>query len=695
MKVYDSESIRNVGVIGHGASGKTTVVSAMLFTAGAVNRFGKVEEGNTVTDYDEEEIERKVSINCSLAFCEWNKTKINIVDTPGYPDFIHDTKACLKAVDAALMVVNAVSGVEVQTQKLGAYCKELNLPCLIVINKLDRENSSFERALASISDVFGRTAVPVQIPIGAEKEFKGVVDLIKRKAYIYDRNDSGKLQEAAPPEDLTASIDEFREKLVETVAETSDDLMEKFFADGTLSDDDLIAGLTKGVAQSAIIPVLCAAASLNIGTIQVLNAIVDLLPSPVAVGEVKGKDPKTKEEIKRKASSTEPYSAFVFKTIADPFAGRINLFRVYSGVIKSDSAVYNVTKEKNEKLGPIQLLQGKTPTAVPEVRTGDIAAVMKLRETTTGDTFADAHAPIVYDAMKLPEPAINFAIEPKARGDEEKISTALARISEEDLGIKYGREPQTKELLLYGMGQLHVEITVAKMRRRYGVEVNLKMPKIPYRETIRKKAEAQGKYKKQTGGHGQYGDCWIKMEPLPRGADFDFKDEIFGGAIPKNYIPAVEKGIQEARHKGVLAGYPTVDFRVVLFDGSYHDVDSSELAFKIAGSLAFKKAMEQADPVLLEPTMNVEVYAPEEYAGDIIGDLNGRRGRVQGMDSRGGMQVVKAQVPLSEMLNYAPTLTSMTGGRGSYHMEFSHYDEVPAHIAQKIIDQAKKDKEEE
>jgi elongation factor G len=695
MKVYDSESIRNIAVVGHGASGKTTLVSAMLFTAGAVTRLGRVEDGTTVTDYDEEEIERRFSINCTLAYCEWNKTKINIIDTPGFPDFIHDTKACLRAADAALMVVSAVSGVEVQTEKLWETCGEYNLPVMMVINKLDRDNASFERSLESIAKAFGRSPIPIQLPIGEEKEFKGVVDLIKKKAYIYEKDTSGKFREGPVPADLEAAVEEQREKLIEMVAETSDELMEKFFADGTLSDAELLEGLTKGVMQRSIVPILCASATLNVGVAHILNAVVDLIPSPAKIGVVKGVNPKTNEEVERKLSSTEPYSAFVFKTVADPFAGRITLFRVYSGVVKSDSALHNLTKGKNEKLGPLQAMQGKSTTPVPEVRAGDIGAVLKLRETTTGDTFADPQAPIVYPPVKLPEPAITFAIEPKTRGDEDKMSTGLARTIEEDLGIKYDREPQTKELLLSGMGQLHVEVTVARMRRRYCVDVALKPPRIPYRETIRKKAEAQGKHKKQTGGHGQYGDCWIKVEPLPRGADFEFLDEIFGGAIPKNYIPAVEKGIQESRHKGILAGYPTVDFKVILFDGSYHDVDSSDMAFKIAGSLAFKKAVEAADPVLLEPIMNVEVYAPEEYAGDIIGDLNARRGRVQGMDVKGGTQVVKAQVPMSEMLSYAPSLTSMTGGRASYHMQFSHYDEVPAHLAAKIIDAAKKEKEAE
>lgn len=694
MKVYDAENIRNVGIIGHGGSGKTTLVSAMLFTAGAVNRLGSVDEGTTVTDYDEDEIERKISISSALAFCEWSKNKINIIDTPGYPDFVHDTRAAIRVADGAFMLINAVAGVEVQTEKLWEYCKQLGLPVIFVVNRLDRDNASFERALASLVEAFGRSVVPVQLPIGSERNFRGVIDLVRNRAFSYERQDSSKVKEEPVPADLAGEASTRREQLIEMVAETSDELMEKFFAEGTLGEAELAEGLRRATVTGQIAPVLCASAVLNIGTVQVLDAAVQLFPSPAEVGSFTALDPRTNEKVRRRISSDEPYSAYVFKTIADPFGGRISLFRVYSGAIRSDSSVYNITRQKNEKFGTINALQGKTPNAVPEVRAGDIASIAKLKETMTGDTLADPNSPVVFEPVQFPEPAISFAIEPKSRGDEEKISQALQRIAEEDLGIRYEREPQTKELLISGVGQLHVEVTVARMKRRYGVEVNLKPPKIPYRETIRSTAEAQGKYKKQTGGHGQYGDCWIKMEPLPRGADFEFVDQIFGGVIPKQYIPAVEKGIQEARQHGILAGYPVVDFKVTLFDGSYHEVDSSELAFKIAASMAFKKAMEQASPVLLEPIMNVEIYAPEEYAGDIMGELNARRGRVQGMDMKGSTQVIKAQVPLAEMLTFAPALTSLTGGRGSYHMEFSHYDEVPPHLTQKIVEQARREKEE-
>jgi elongation factor G len=478
------------------------------------------------------------------------------------------------------------------------------------------------------------------------------------------------------------------------VAESSDELMEKFFAEGTLTASELLEGLQKSVRARTIFPILCTSATLNIGVPQVLDAIVELLPPP-GTEKVHGINPKTKEPVERAVNSKDPFAAYVVKTVADPFTGRISIIRLYSGVMRSDTTYYNQTKGKNEKFGPLQVLQGKTMTPVGEVHAGDFFAVTKLKETTTGDTLCDPSQPIVFPAVEIPEPSITFAIEPKARGDEDKISNALARIAEEDAAIKYNRDPQTKQLLLAGSGQLHVEVTVAKLRNRYGVEVILKTPKVPYRETIRGTADVQGRYKKQTGGHGQFGDCKIKMEPLARGHGFEFADEIFGGSIPRNFIPAVEKGIVEAAGKGFLAGYPVVDFKVILYDGSYHAVDSSELAFKVAGSLAFKKGMEQAHPVMLEPIMNVEILAPQEYAGDLMGDLTSRRGKLQGMDIKRDMQVIKAQVPMAEMVSYAPVLTSMTGGRGTYHMEFSHYDEVPAHIAQKIVEEANKERKTE
>ena len=695
MRVFESDAIRNICIMGHGAAGKTSLTSAVLFNSGAVNRLARVEDGNTVTDWEDEEIERKISISASLAHCEWNKKKINILDTPGYRPFLAETQLSARAADAAVVVIDAVAGVEVQTEKVWEFCDKYSLPRIIVANKLDRDNASSERSLASLEESFGRGAVPLQIPMGQEKDFAGVISLVNNKAYRFKVDGSGEFQEEEVPDEYKDAVAEQREKLIEMVAEGSDALMEKFFAEGTLEQEDLIEGLKTGVLQRNIFPVFYASSTLNIGIAQIMDAVTDLFPSPALVGKVVGMNPKTNESLERAISSEEPYAAYVFKTVADPFAGRISLIKIYSGIMRSDSTYSNQTKGKNEKFGPLQIPQGKTMIPVGEVHAGDFFAVTKLKETTTGDTLCDPAQPVVFPSVDIPEPSITFAIEPKSRGDEDKISNALARITEEDAAVRYNRDAQTKQLLLSGSDQLHVEITVAKLRKRYGVEVILKTPKIPYRETIRGKADVQGRHKKQTGGHGQFGDCWIKIEPLPRGGQFEFVDEIFGGAIPRNFIPAVEKGIVEAAAKGYLAGYPVVDFKITLYDGSFHPVDSSEMAFKIAGSLAFKKAMESANPVLLEPIMNVEIYAPQEYAGALTGDLTSRRGRLQGMDIKRDIQIIKAQVPMAEMVSYSPVLTSVTGGRGSYHMEFSHYDEVPAHIAQKVIEEAGKERTEE
>lgn len=688
MNVYEGKNIRNVGFVGHGGGGKTSLVSAILFDTGATNRIGRVDDGNAPTDYDEEEIERKITISAKLAFCEWNKNKINMLDTPGFGNFIQEARGALRVADSAAVVVDAVSGVMVETEKTWAYADEFQLPRLIVVNRMDRDTASFDRSLASVQQNFGRMCVPIQIPIGEEKEFQGVVDLIQMKAYVYTVDGSGQFSETDIPAEAASRAQEYREKLVEDVAESDEKLMEKFFENGSLTGDELVLGLNKQISEAKLYPVLYTSAATNVGIQPLLNAIINLLPDAVARGTVTGKDAQD-QDIQRKVSDSESFSAFVFKTFSDPFAGRISLFRVYSGMLTSDVQPYNVNRSAAERFGSIVLLQGKTQVAVSTLHAGDIAAAAKLKETQTGDTLADKTHPITYAPVKWIEPVIAFAIEPKTRGDEDKISSAIHRLMDEDLGLRYFREPQTKEFLISGQGQMHVEVAVARLKKRYGVDVTLKPPKVPYRETIKGTADVQGKHKKQSGGHGQYGDCKIRMEPLPRGSDFEFVNEIFGGAIPKNFIPAVEKGIQEARQKGVLAGFPTVDFRVVLYDGSYHDVDSSEMAFKIAGSLAFKKGIREAKPILLEPVMNVEVQAPEEFAGDMMGDLNSRRGRVQGMEVRGHTTIVKAQVPLAEMLTYASDLTSKTGARGSYSMEFSHYDEVPAHLAEKIIANAK------
>jgi elongation factor G len=693
MKVYDAATIRNVAVVGHSGAGKTQLVSALLFDAGMVNRLGRVDDGTTVTDFDDEEIARKHTLSASLAFAEWNRNKINLIDTPGFANFLSDSRAGMNVADAALVVVDAVSGVEVQTEKVWEFANDIALPRFVVLNRLDRERASLERSLESLQGAFGRAVIPIQLPIGEEKAFRGVVDLVSMKAFTFATDLGGKMTEGAIPADLADRASAARETLVEMVAEADDALMEKFFEAGTLTQGELVSGLQKGTRAARIFPLVCASGLLNIGIQPLADNIVSYLPA-AADRPVKGRDPKSGEDGAREVTDSGPYAAFVWKTVADPFAGRITMFRVMLGTLKADTTVHNATRGTQERLGHLLLLQGKTQVEVPEIKAGDLGAVAKLKDTLTGDTIAEKDT-ILFTPMKFPEPVLSYAVEPKSRGDEEKISGSLQRLQEEDPTIRSSRDPQTKELLLSGQGQLHIEVTVAKMKRRFGVEVNLKPPKIPYRETINASTEAQGRHKKQTGGHGQFGDCTIKLEPLPRGADFEFVDDIFGGSIPQQFRPAVEKGIQEARLRGYLAGYPVVDFRVTLIDGKFHQVDSNELSFKMAGRIAFKEAMAHARPTILEPIMNVEVYAPSDFAGDLMGDLNGRRGRISGMDTRGGMTVIKAQVPMAEMLTYEQQLTSATGGRGSYHMEYSHYEEAPSQIQQKIIAASKAEKGEE
>ena len=686
MKVYDAASIRNVALVGHGGSGKTQLVSALLLDAGMVNRLGKVDEGNTVTDYDEEEISRKHTLSASLAYAEWNKTKINLIDTPGFGNFFADARAALHVADGAVIVVDAVSGVEVQTEKAWSVCEELSLPRIVAVNRLDRDRASLDRVLESLRQTLGRTIMPIQLPIGEEKSFTGVVDLVSMKAHTFAGDASGKMTEGTVPAAMTDAVNAAREALIEMVAEADESLMEKFFEAGTLTQEELTKGLAAATRDAKIVPLVCTSGLQNIGAQTLMDAILAYLPSPAdrPFTAIANKEPVTKT-----ADEKAPYAAFVWKTVADQFAGRITMFRVYQGCLKSDSTVTNVTQGTPERLGHLIALQGKTPTNVPEIKAGDLGAVAKLKDTRTNDTIADKAAGITFQPISFPEPVLSYAIEPKSRGDEDKISTAMHRLEEEDSTIKYQRDPQTHELLLAGQGQMHIEVTVAKLKRRFGVEVNLKPPRIPYRETITARVEAHGRHKKQTGGHGQFGDCKIKMEPLPRGSEFEFVDEIFGGSIPRGFIPAVEKGIQESRLRGYLAGYPVVDFRVTLYDGSYHDVDSNELSFKTAGWLAFKDGMSRAKPTLLEPIMNVTIQAPNDNAGDLMGDLNGRRGRISGMEARGQSTVIKAQVPMAEMLTYEQHLTSVTGGRGSYHMEYSHYDEVPNHLQSKIVATAK------
>ncbi|HEY7334624.1 MAG TPA: elongation factor G [Bryobacteraceae bacterium] len=687
MKVYETQDIRNVALAGHGNSGKTSLAAGFLFAAGGTSRLTRTDEGNTITDFDEEEVARKITISSAVAAIEFGKKKINLIDTPGFNIFISDTKASMVAADAALIVVDGVAGVEVQTEKVWSFAEEFKLPRAIVIDKLDRERSSFERALESVQSFFGRTAVPVHLPLGAERDFTGIVDLVRMKAYSYASDGDGKGKESDIPANLADAAQSAHEALVEMVAEGNDALMEEFFEKGSLPPERIQEGLRDAVRQMRIFPVMCASGLHNIGTDSILNFAVDNFPSPAEREPWSGS--LNSAEASRAVKDSEPVSAFVFKTVADPFAGRVSYFKVVSGVLKNDANVVNARTSGAERLSHIGALFGKTIQPVTELHAGDLGAVAKLKDTLTGDTLAEKSSLIAYPAVNLPEPSIAYAIAAKTRQDEDRMGNAVHKILEEDQSLRFYRDPQTKEFLLAGSGQQHVEIIVSRLKKRYGVEVELHAPKIPYRETIRGKADVQGRHKKQTGGHGQFGDCWIRMEPLPRGEKFEFGNEIFGGAIPKNYIPAIEKGIVEAAEKGYLAGYPVVDFKVIVYDGSYHDVDSSEMSFKLAARKAFKAAMEVAKPALLEPIMNVEVQAPVEYAGDLMGDMNGRRGRISGMDTKGGTQVVRAQVPMAEMLNYQNDLTSMTQGRATYSMEFDHYDFVPSLQSEKIIAAAK------
>jgi elongation factor G len=687
MKVFDSSDIRNVALIGHGHSGKTSLAAAMLFTAGATDRHLKVDEGNAVTDFDEEEVARKITISSAVAAFPWQKNKFNVIDTPGYNIFLPEAQSALIAADAAVVIVDGVAGVEVSTEKVWQFAADMNLPCVLIVNKLDRERSSFDRALESIHHRFGRAAVPIQLPLGEEKGFTGIVDLIRMKSFCYKSDGDGKGKEGDIPTPQEIESGAAHEALIEMIAEGNDELMEEFFATNTLPVEHILSGLKEAVKNRRIFPVLCASASHNIGTDLALSLIAEILPSPLEGRLLEGSE--NGREIQKSVAPAQATSAFVFKTSADPFAGRVTFFKVTSGLIKDDVHLNNMRSSANERLAHIATPFGKTMQPVTELRAGDIGVVAKLKDTLTGDTLCEKSACVVFKPVALPEPSIAFAISAKTRNDEDRLSTAIHKILEEDRSLRFYRDPQTKEFLLAGNGQQHVEVVVSRLKRRYGVEVQLHAPKIPYRETVRGTASVQGRHKKQTGGHGQFGDCWIRIEPLPRGEKFQFVNDIFGGAIPRNFVPAVEKGVVEAAEQGFLAGFPVTDFRVTVYDGSYHDVDSSEMAFKLAGRKAFRAAMQQAKPALLEPVMKVSVETPIDFAGDLLSDFNSRRGRISGMDIDGSLQTINAQVPMSEMLNYQNDLIPMTQGRASFHMEFDHYDYVPGAQAEKIIAAAK------
>ncbi len=685
---FNIEKIRNVAVIAHGGAGKTSLVEAMLFDTKATNRLGNIEDGNTVTDFETEEIERKISISSAMSFCDWSGYRINILDTPGYINFLEDTKCCLSAIDGAIVIVSALSGVKAETGKIWQFADKYDVPRIVFVNKMDRENANFQNAVESIEKAYGFPAIPLNIPMGSESSLEGIIDVIKMKAVKYQ---DGNISETDIPDVLRADAEDYRKKLVEKVAESDDALLEKYLEGTDPSDEEINNVIKECSIGGAFIPVVCGSAAKNIGVQQLLDSVLLCLPSPVERANktpIKGKNPKTGEETDRNPNRNEHLSARVFKTIADPFAGKLTLFRVYSGVLKADSTVYNATRESKEKIGNVFYLVGKKQVPVKDVGPGEIAACAKLKETQTGDTLTDSGNPILFDPIQFSDPMISYAIAPKSRGDEEKVSAGLQRLLEEDPSLKFHRDTESKEIILGGTGQMHLEVTLEKLKRKFGVEVEMKTPKIPYRETIKASSSAQGKYKKQSGGRGQYGDCWIKIEPLPRGTGFEFVDKIVGGVIPRQYIPAVEKGIIEKMKEGLIAGYPVIDMKATLYDGSYHSVDSSEMAFKIAGSMALQKAAQNAKVVLLEPVIKVEVNTPEEFLGNVIGDLNSKRGKVQGVEAlSGGDQKVAALVPMAEMLTYANQLNSLTSGRGTYTMEASHYEEIPSHLAQKIVAQ--------
>jgi elongation factor G len=680
VPALEPSKIRNVAVIGHRGTGKTSLVEAMLFQAGATNRLGSVEQSTTVADWDEDEHRRQMSLSAALCHLEWQNRKINLIDTPGDPGFQADTLASLRVVEGALVVVNAVNGVEVQTTRLWERCVSLGLSRVVFVNMLDRERADFSATLEQLHTRLSDRCVAVEIPIGREHEFEGVVDLLHMRAYMSPEGQ----REGAPldiPEKIAAEAEAERVKLVEAVVETNEEIMERYLADEEISGDELAAALKNAVVAGELFPVACGVATKNVGTTAVLDFLIEAVPSPA----------KKPLELGLDANGA---AAFVFKTVADPFAGRINVFRVLSGEVKSDSTLVNTRARAKERIGQLLLLQGKEHAHSETFVAGDIGAVAKLKETQTGDLLLAEDQQVEPPRLEFPQPVMSFAVTPKAKGDEEKAATSLRRLAEEDPTLVLRRDEQTGEQLLAGLSQIHVEVAIDRLKRRFGVDVDLHQPRVPYLESIRKEARAQGRYKKQTGGRGQFGDCRIVLEPLPGHEGYEFVDKIVGGSIPQSFRPAVDKGIQEAMARGELAGAPVRGIRVLLVDGSYHSVDSSEMAFKIAGSMAFKTAYEQADPVLLEPIMALEATVPDETVGAVNGDLNSRRGRLHGMEPRGGMTTIRAEVPMSEVLTYSQSPTSLTGGRGDYALSFLRYEEVPTHIAQKIIEAATREREE-
>ena len=690
MKQYRTDQIRNIGIIAHSGAGKTSLVEAMLYNGGAIERMGAVDSGNSVADYAADEIERKTTLNCSVCIAEWEGHKLNLIDTPGAEDFYGDLYSVLRIVDAVVVVVDATTGVEGGTEKVWEIADKYGLPRLIFINKMDKEGANFENALASIEEILEARPVPTQLPIGKEAQFSGVVDVVQMAAYLKPHG-SKRAAKSEIPSELETQAEETREALVEVAAESDDELIEKFF-EGELSDEEIQNGLQIGIFESQFVPVLCGSALNNISVQQLMDALLSCAPSPVDVGAAKS---VAQEEEHREPSTDAPMSAVVFKTIADPFAGQLSFFRVYSGTLQGDSQVSNPNRGQVERLGKTTFMSGKDAISTPQVDAGDIGALTKLSVTQTGDTLCTMDAAIQLTGIEFPNSVLSYAIRPTREGDDEKLMTSLTRMSEEDPVFRIERNEVTKQLLVSGLGDLHITVNRERMADKFGVETEVSPPKVPYRETIRRRVQSiQGRHKRQSGGRGQFGDVWINLAPLQRGEGFEFVNNIVGGAIPRNYIPAVEKGIRERMDRGLIAGYPVVDIQIDLYDGKYHPVDSSDMAFQIAGSIAFAAAAEQADPGLLEPVMNVTITVPEQFMGSIIGDLNGRRGQVMGVEQLGKKQVIQAHVPLAEMLRYSIDLKSMTSARGNFTMEFVHYEVVPDDVAQKVIAASKQEEAE-
>jgi len=695
MNVSDINNIRNVVFISHGGAGKTSLVDTILYNAKANNRIGSVDNGTSMLDFDPVEIERKISINLKVASIEWINKLINIIDTPGYANFLHETKCAISAVGGAVVVASAITGVKVETERVWKYADEYDLAKIIFVNKMDKERADFFRSLADIEKTFKVKPLPIFLPIGQEESFRGVIDLVKMKAYIYPPEPTANYKIEEIPSDLLSEAEKYRTKLLEAISELDDTLIEKYLDGEEFTEEEITKGIREATISKRFFPVIPGSAVKNIGSKLLLEAIIKYLPSPIERERKKAIDQKSGEAVFIDPLDSE-FIAFVFKTFIDPFAGKLTYFRIYSGEITSDSEIYNVNKGETEKINQLYLLQGKNFIKVDKLIAGQIGMVNKLKYTETFDTLSkNKKSTVLFEPVTIPEPVLSFSLVPKSKEDEDKVSSGLHRLMEEDIGIRLTRDEQTNELLLSGTGQMHIEVVVDKLKKKFNVDVELKTPKVPYKETIKKTAKGQGKYKKQSGGRGQYGDVWIELQPLERGAGFVFEDRIVGGVVPKQYIPAVEKGLREASMKGVLAGFPTIDFKAILYDGSYHSVDSSEMAFKIAASLAFKKVAAAASPVILEPIMNIDVFVPDDTTGAVIGDLNSRRGRIVNVEPQVNGQHIRAQVPMSEVLKYAPDLRSITGGRGTFTIEFSHYEELPSYLAEKVIAEHKKAQEEE